>query len=164
MRLTAATASLLLLFPLSSTAAELVRHPLPNGSTFPIAAAVEVPAGVTTVYLSGTVPPVSDAAAPPNTVAAYGDTRTQTVSVLTAIAKQLGALGLGMGDVVKMQVFLVGDPAQEGRMDFAGFMAGYSQFFGTPEQPALPVRSTMQVAALANPGFLVEIEVTAVRR
>ena len=27
----------------------------------------------------------------------------------------------------------------------------------------LPARSTLQLAALANPGFLVEIEVTAVR-
>jgi enamine deaminase RidA (YjgF/YER057c/UK114 family) len=62
-----------------------------------------------------------------------------------------------------MQVFLVGDPKLDGRMDFAGFMQGYSRFFGTAAQPNLPARSTMQVAALANPGFLVEIEVTAVR-
>jgi len=68
-----------------------------------------------------------------------------------------------MGDVVKMQVFLAGDPAKEGKMDFSGFMEAYSQFYGTAEQPNLPVRSTMQVAALVNPSFLVEIEVTAVR-
>jgi enamine deaminase RidA (YjgF/YER057c/UK114 family) len=68
-----------------------------------------------------------------------------------------------MGDIVKMQVFLVGDPGHGNTMDFAGFMKGYTQFFGTPEQPKLPSRSTVQVAALANPGFLVEIEVTAVR-
>ena len=68
-----------------------------------------------------------------------------------------------MGDVVKMQVFLVGDPSRGGRMDFAGFMQGYTQFFGTVAQPHLPVRSALQVMALANPGFLVEIEVTAVR-
>ena len=123
-----------------------------------------VPAGATTVYLSGTVPPVADASAPANTPAAYGDTQAQTVSVLKAIATQLEALGLAMGDVVKMQVFLVGDPAMDGKMDFGGFMKGYSQFFGTDAQPNLPVRSTMQVAALANPGFLVEIEVTAVRQ
>ena len=116
-----------------------------------------------TVYLSGMVPPVADPDAAANTVAAYGDTRTQTVAVLRVIQAQLEALGLGMGDVVKMQVFLVGDPAKEGRMDFAGFMEGYREFFGTQAQPKLPVRSTMQVAALANPGFLVEIEVTAVR-
>ncbi len=153
----------LLLAPSLAPAQDVVRHKLPNNSTFPIAAAVEVPAGKTTVYLSGTVPPLADATAAKDSVAAYGDTHAQTVSVLTAIQTQLKGLGLTMGDVVKMQVFLVGDPAMEGKMDFAGFMRGYSHFFGTPEQPNLPVRSTMQVAALVNPGFLVEIEVTAVR-
>jgi enamine deaminase RidA (YjgF/YER057c/UK114 family) len=161
MRLLIAT---LLLLPSFALAAEsVVRHKLPNNSTFPIAAAVEVPAGKTTVYLSGTVPPVADPKAAKDSIAAYGDTHFQTLSVLTAIERQLKSLGLTMGDVVKMQVFLVGDPAQGGKMDFAGFMKGYSQFFGTEAQPNLPVRSTMQVAALANPGFLVEIEVTAVR-
>ena len=161
MRLLIAT---LLLLPSFAHASEgIIRHKLPNNSTFPIAAAVEVPAGKTTVYLSGTVPPLADPKAAKDSIAAYGDTHFQTVSVLTAIERQLKALGLTMGDVVKMQVFLVGDPAQGGRMDFAGFMKGYSQFYGTEAQPNLPVRSTMQVAALANPGFLVEIEVTAVR-
>jgi enamine deaminase RidA (YjgF/YER057c/UK114 family) len=42
-------------------------------------------------------------------------------------------------------------------------MEGYTQFFGTEAQPNLPARSVVQVAGLANPGFLVEIEVTAVR-
>ena len=158
-----AAALLLVLAPTFACAQDVVRHKLPNNSTFPIAAAVEVPAGATTVYLSGTVPPVADAAAPANTPAAYGNTQVQTVNVLKAIETQLKGLGLTMGDVVKMQVFLVGDPAMEGRMDFGGFMKGSSEFFGTAEQPKLPVRSTMQVAALANPGFLVEIEVTAVR-
>ena len=140
----------------------IVRHKTP-GSTFPIAAAVEVPAGRTTVYVSGKVPTVVDAAAPKDSVAAYGDTRTQTLSVLKVIEAQLKDLGLTMGDVVKMQVFLAGDPAKDGKMDFAGFMEAYSQYFGTEAQPNLPARSTMQVAALVNPGFLVEIEVTAVR-
>ena len=63
-----------------------------------------------------------------------------------------------------MQVFLVGDPAKEGKMDFGGFMEGYVKYFGKEAgQMNLPARSTMQVAALANPGWLVEIEVTAVR-
>ena len=101
--------------------------------------------------------------APPNTPAAYGDTQTQTAAVLDVIDRQLQALGLTMGDVVKMQVFLVGDADKDGRMDFNGFMDAYKRYFGTGEQPNLPARSTMQVAALANPGFLVEIEVTAVR-
>ncbi|MBL0163404.1 MAG: RidA family protein [Xanthomonadales bacterium] len=155
--------SLLLLVPAVASAADVIRHKLPN-STFPIAAAVEVPAGKTLVYLSGKVPSVIDSKAANDSVAAYGNTEAQTVSVLNAIRDQLSGLGLGLGDVIKMQVFLVGDPANSGRMDFAGFMKGYTQFFGTREQPNLPVRSAMQVAALANPGFLVEIEVTAVRR
>ncbi len=154
---------LLLLLPLAASAKDVVRHELPNGSTFPISAAVEVPAGKTMVYLSGMVAPVADASAPKGSLAAYGDTRTQTIGALTSIEKELKSLGLGMGDVIKMQVFLVGDPAKGGKMDFAGFMQGYTQFFGTKAQPNLPVRSALQVAALAGPGFLVEIEVTAVR-
>jgi len=145
-----------------SFSADVVRHKIPN-STFPILAAVEIPAGKTLVFLSGAVPPVSDPNAPKDTLAAYGDTKTQTVGVLTSIEKQLKGLGLGMGDVVKMQVFLAGDPAKGGKMDFAGFMGGYTQFFGTAAQPNLPTRSAMQVASLASPNFLVEIEVTAVR-
>ena len=155
--------SLLLLAPSFALAKDVIRTKLPNNSTFPIAAAVEVPAGKSTVYLSGTVPTAVDPAAARDSIAAYGDTKTQTISVLNVIKAQLEALGLGMGDVVKMQVFLVGDPGKDGKMDFGGFMEGYSAYFGTKEQPNLPVRSTMQVAALANPGFLVEIEVTAVR-
>jgi len=37
-----------------------------------------------------------------------------------------------------MLVFLVGDPANDGKMDFKGFMEAYTQYFGTPEQPNLP--------------------------
>ena len=155
-------ATLLVAATAPAVAADVVRHKIP-GSDFPISAAVEIPAGKTLVFLSGVVPPVADASAPKGSLQAYGDTKTQTIGVLTAIDKQLKGMGLTMGDVVKMQAFLVGDPAKEGKMDFAGFMAGYTQFFGTKAQPKLPSRSAMQVAALAAPGFLVEIEVTAVR-
>jgi enamine deaminase RidA (YjgF/YER057c/UK114 family) len=153
----------LLLLSSIATAQDVVRHKLPNGNPFPISAAVEVPPGKTLVFLSGTVPPVADPKAPKDSVAAYGDTKTQTIGALNAIKDELASLQLTLGDVIKMQVFMAGDPANGGKMDFAGFMQGYTQFFGTPAQPNLPVRSAMQVAALANPGFLVEIEVTAVR-
>jgi enamine deaminase RidA (YjgF/YER057c/UK114 family) len=143
-------------------AQDVTRYKLPN-SNFPISAAVEVPAGKSIVFLSGMVPPVVDPKAPKDSAAAYGDTKTQTIGALTAIQKQLQSMHLDMGDVVKMQVFLVGDEAHGGHMDFAGFMAGYTQFFGTKEQPKLPSRSAFQVAGLANPGFRVEIEVMAVR-
>jgi enamine deaminase RidA (YjgF/YER057c/UK114 family) len=146
----------------NAIAQEVIRHRTP-GSNFPIAAAVEVPAGKTIVFVSGMVPRVSNDQAPRNSIASFGDTKTQTVSVLQAIGESLARLNLSMKDVVKMQAFLVPDPAKENRMDFAGFMEGYTQFFGTAEQPNLPSRSVMAVAGLVNPGWLVEIEVTAVR-
>src|SRR5580704_5107180 len=153
----------LLLLSSLAGAQDIVRYKLPNGNPFPISAAVEVPAGKTLVFLSGMVPPVADAKAPKDSIAASGATKTQTIGALNTIKAELESMHLTLGDVIKMQVFMAGDPANGGKMDFAGFMQGYTQFFGTPAQPNLPVRSAMQVAALANPGFLVEIEVTAVR-
>ena len=145
----------------SACAQDVVRHKTP-GSDFPIAMAVEIPAGRKLVFVSGSGPGVSDKAAKPGTLAAYGDTATQTASTLEAIQANLKLLKLEMKDVVKMQVFLVGDPAKDGRMDFAGFMQGYRKFFGTAAQPNLPARTTVKVAGLPNPGWLIEIEVTAV--
>jgi enamine deaminase RidA (YjgF/YER057c/UK114 family) len=145
-----------------SLAQNVIRYPIPN-STLPISQAVELPANATLIYLSGQIPPVIDATAAPTSIAAFGDTQTQTVNILNHIQTILAGLDLTLGDVVKMQVFLVGDPAMDGAMDFSGFMAGYTQFFGTAEQPNLPSRSAMQVVGLVNPGWLVEIEVVAVR-
>ncbi|MDQ2065483.1 RidA family protein [Xinfangfangia sp. CPCC 101601] len=157
--LAAMVASLpVLAFP--ALAEGVVRHKTP-GSDFPIARAVEVPGGSTTVYLSGVVPAVAKADADPATAEAWGDTKTQTISVLTTIEATLKDLDLTMGDVVKMQVFLVAPDGQPA--DFSGFMEGYTQFFGTEAQPNLPSRSAMIVDALVHPQWLVEIEVTAVR-
>lgn len=155
-------AGILAVLALPAAAQEVIRHKTP-GSDFPIARAVEVPAGATTVYLSGMVPSVVDEAADKNSIKAFGNTKSQTETVFKGIEKALADLDLKMGDVVKMQVYLVGDPSMENSMDFSGFMEGYTQFFGTEAQPNLPSRSVMQVAGLANPGWLVEIEVIAVR-
>ena len=142
---------------LPAAQADVVRHPIPN-STFPIAQSVQVTGNVTTYYVSGQVPPVVNKDADPSSQQAYGDIKTQTV--LDRIKGILDGLGLGMGDVVKMQVFLVHNAAAP--MDFKAFMEGYTQFFGG-SQPNLPARSVVGIAALANPGFLVEIEVVAVK-
>jgi enamine deaminase RidA (YjgF/YER057c/UK114 family) len=144
---------------LNAARAEVTRYPIPN-STFPIAQAVQVTGNATTYYVSGQVPPVASKDADPASPQAYGDTRTQTVGVLSKIKGILEGLGLSMADVVKMQVFLVHSAAAP--MDFKAFMEGYTQFFGG-SQPNLPARSVVGVAALANPGFLVEIEVIAVK-
>jgi enamine deaminase RidA (YjgF/YER057c/UK114 family) len=158
MRIDSMMTVLALLIGVSTAQAEVVRHPIPN-SSFPISQSVEVSGNVTTYFLSGQVPPAVDKTADATTPQAYGDTKTQTVGVLNKIKGILDGLGLGMGDIVKMQVFLVNDSRSS--MDFKGFMEGYTQFFGG-DQPNLPARSVIGVAALANPGFLVEIEVIAV--
>jgi 2-iminobutanoate/2-iminopropanoate deaminase len=48
-------------------------------------------------------------------------------------------------------------------MDFQGMNEAYRMFFGTAENPNVVARSTVQVVALANPLYLVEIEVTAAK-
>ena len=144
-------------------AEDVVRTPLPDGSPFPISAAVTVPARFDTVYVSGALPSAINKDAPTGTAPVYGDMQTQTVSVLTSIKGTLARLGLGMGDVVKMTVFMVADPANDNKLNFPGLMAGYSQFFGSKEQPNKPARSAVQVAALVAPGALLEVEVIAAK-
>lgn len=138
---------------------------LPLGDPkFPIAAAVTVPAGYATSYLSGNLPDIANPDAPKGSVEAYGNTETQTASVLAKLGATLEKLGLGFGDVVSVTVFLVGDPAKGGAMDFAGMNAAFSKVFGSETQPNKPARSTVQVAALVLPGALVEIDLIAVQR
>jgi enamine deaminase RidA (YjgF/YER057c/UK114 family) len=145
-------------------AEDVVRTPLPDGNPFPISAAVTVAAGVDTVYVSGALPSAINKDAPKGTAPVYGDMETRTVSVLTSIKGTLAKLGLDMGDVVKMTVFMVADPANDNKLNFSGLMAGYSQFFGTKDQPNKPARSAVQVAALVVPGALLEVEVIAAKR
>jgi enamine deaminase RidA (YjgF/YER057c/UK114 family) len=145
-------ASLFALSHLAAAQTSVTRIPLPNNSPFPISEGVW--AG-DTLYLSGSI----DSSVAKGTP---GDTQAQTVNVLQSIQKTLAEQHLTLGDVVLMHAYLAGDPSKGGKMDFAGFMAGYTQFFGTKDQPNKPARSAMQVAALALPGALIEIEVVAV--
>src|SRR6195952_3362314 len=138
----------------------VVKHLQPNEKS-PIANGVW--AG-DTLYLSGQLAsPVTPADAAKGTEAVYGDTKTQALSALNKIQALLKEQGLDMKDVVKMTVFMAGDPALGNKLDFAGLQASYTQFFGTKEQPNKVARSAMQVAALAAPWALVEIEVIAVK-
>jgi enamine deaminase RidA (YjgF/YER057c/UK114 family) len=117
-----------------------------------------------TLYVSGQLAsPVTPADQAKGTPAVWGDTKTQALSALTKIEGILKEQGLSMSDVVMMHVYMAGDPANGGKLDFAGMNASYGQFFGTKDQPNKPARSAMQVAALANPLALVEIEVIAVK-
>ena len=122
------------------------------------------------LFLSGQVAAPLDPAKLPSpaammtlTPADYGDTRTQTISVLNKIKAALADHGYTMADIVKLTVFIAGDAAHNGRMDFDGMNMGFRQFFGTPDNPTTVARSTVQVSALAAPGFLVEIEAVAAK-
>ncbi|KSB90594.1 hypothetical protein AS593_21685 [Caulobacter vibrioides] len=146
-------------FAAPAFAQEIVRGGDPKSA---IASVVTVPAGYDTIYVSGMTPPVIDANA--TGVAKFGDTKTQTIGVIKRLEDALKSQGASLSDVVMMRVLLVGDPAKEGKMDFAGMMEGYKTFFGTAEQPNKPSRITSQVTALVADGMLVEIEVQAARK
>ena len=148
---------------LAQAGEKVERVPMANPD-IPISAAVSVPAGYDTIYVSGHIPKVAKPDAAKASIEMYGDTKTQTISALQQISDLLAAQQLSMADVVMLHVFLVGDPANGGKMDFAAMNAGYSQFFGSKAQPNKPARSTVQVVALAAPGALVEIEAIAVRK
>jgi 2-iminobutanoate/2-iminopropanoate deaminase len=73
---------------------------------------------------------------------------TQTEQCLKNIAAILEAAGSSLSHVLRCGVFLV-DMAEFPKMN-----AVYSQMFGENR----PARTTVQVAALPNPGFRVEID------
>ena len=154
-------ATTLLLGTAAVVNADVTRHPLP-GSDFPISQAVEVTADTAIVYHSGMTPRPANPDAERYSAEFWGDTEAQTLSVFNRLEESLKAKGLGFGDVVKMQVYLVA-PEAGGMMDFQGMMRAYRKFFGTEAQPNLPARSAFQVAGLAAPGMLVEIEVVLAR-
>lgn len=147
--------------PIFTTAqAATVEHKQAPGAM--IASAAIIPPGSTLYYLSGaTGAPIDpkDVESPD----AFGDTEAQTLSIFTRMKAQLADMGLTMGDVVKLTVFLVGDPRLGGKMDRDGMTRAYKKFFGTADQPNLPTRSAFQIAGLARPQQLVEIEAIAAK-
>jgi enamine deaminase RidA (YjgF/YER057c/UK114 family) len=124
----------------------------------PAAAQRIVPAGQTTYYFSGTTADPLNASNPND----RGTTVQQADNILTKLQAMLAKNNLTFGDVVAAHVFLVGDPAKGGEIDFAGLNSEWGKRFGTPDQPNRPSRSAFQVR-LPTPGALVEIELTAAK-
>jgi len=141
----------------AASAQNTKRIPLPasqnlSNSDLPISAAVW--AG-DTLYVSGWLDP---------DLKTHTDTKSQTVGLITDLQKLLTSQKLTLGDVVMMRVYLGGDPAKDGKADYAGMMAGYTQFLGTKDQPSKPARTTLQVVLPAGArGALIEIDLVAVR-
>ncbi len=114
---------------------------------------ITIPAGAETMYLSGSgARPLADGS--------WGDMRQQTINTFERFKQTLEAQGWSMSDIVQVRAFAV---AGEDGLDFAGFNEGYSQFFGTAENPNKPVRSFVEIADLVVDGWLVEIEIRAAR-
>jgi enamine deaminase RidA (YjgF/YER057c/UK114 family) len=139
----------------TAQAAELKRQ---GAATAIISRAVVVPAGATTLYVSGITPRPENFGAPAGTPQVWGDTKAQAITVFKQIEEIVKAEGFSMGDMAMLRVFLVADPKKNNQMDFTGFNEAYSQFFGTADQPNKPARITMQITQLVNPALLVEIE------
>lgn len=146
-----------LIVPLTVSAQGRKELPLPasqnpSGADLPIAAAVWTG---NTLYVSGWLDPE---------MKTDSDTKSQTVGILKDIQKLLASQNLTMSDVVSMHVYLGTNPATDGKPDFSGMMAGYTQFFGTKDQPNKPSRTTLQVVLpAAARGALVEIDLIAAR-
>ena len=78
----------------------------------PVADAVEAKGVVDTLYISGITPQPLN----PDRPSVRGDTRTQTLSILSQLGDILKAQGYGFGDVTMLQVYLVADPAKGGKL------------------------------------------------
>ena len=115
---------------------------------------IKIPAGAETLYLSG-------AGASTQADGTYGNMEQQTVNTFEKFKASLEEQGWSMSDIVQVRVF--GVAGEDGTFDFAGFNAGYQQFFGTEENPMKPVRSVVVISDLVVDGWLVEIEIRAAR-
>lgn len=154
--------------PSVTARAQAIERFLSSGSAPPsILEGVAIPANSDLLLLSGQTASLPDSpdrpVTPDVTKAQLGDTRTQTLNILGKIEATLVRRGYRMSDVVKLTVYLVGDPALGGTMDYAGMNEAYRQYFGAYANPNLATRATVQVVALAEPAFLVEIEAVAAR-
>jgi enamine deaminase RidA (YjgF/YER057c/UK114 family) len=143
----------------------VVRHPNADPASV-TSRAVEALPGAGLVFLSGQTPEPAAPEALRFSAAYWGDTETQTLATLAKLDRQLKGLGLSMADVVKLQVFLVGEPGVPGSGDSAGFERAYVHWSGASptNTMARPARTVVQVAALGHPGVRVEIDAIAVRR
>jgi len=115
---------------------------------------IKIPAGAETLYLSGS-------GASRKEDGSMGTMEEQTRSTFANFKTTLEAEGWSMSDIVQVRAFSVA--GEYGVLDFDGFNRAYREFFGSEDNPLKPVRSFVQIAGLVVPGWLVEIEIRAVR-
>ncbi len=150
-------AAVLLCGAVTAASAQGIQRIYGENAASPIAAAVSVPPGYTTFYISGALPkPVTPAAngQPAN----FGDTATQTRSVLDGLKAVMEKQGIGFGDVVAAHVFL------SETADFPAMNKVWATEFGTAAQPNKPARAAFRTYALVLPGADLEIEFIAAKK
>ena len=126
-----------------------MRHLAPSSVHSPVARyshAFEIPPGTRLILCAGQVGMTPDGSLPQGIEA-------QTEQCFRNIAAILAEGGMTLGDIVRLNVFLVR------REHYAGFSAGRDRHVGDPP----PASTLLFVAGLAHPDLLVEIEVTAAK-
>jgi enamine deaminase RidA (YjgF/YER057c/UK114 family) len=125
-------AHLLLIFLLALAAPPLHAHGIvrQQQAGLPIASSITVPEGSALLFVGGTLADVSNPEAPAGSAARLGDTAAQARSVLAKIEAELKTAGFAMGDIVKMDVYLVADPDKGGRVDAMGLTSAYLAYSG----------------------------------
>jgi enamine deaminase RidA (YjgF/YER057c/UK114 family) len=98
------------------------------------------------VFVAGCAPIMPEDAEPP------ADTYGQTRRCLEIVADALAGAGASLADVVRTRVYLT--PAA----DFEAFGRAHGEAFSTVR----PVNTTVIVAALVDPRWLLEVEVDAI--
>jgi enamine deaminase RidA (YjgF/YER057c/UK114 family) len=154
--------TLAIALPCATLTAQATDSVVFRGGGGPISSNVTVPASRTWFITSGTVAPVADSTAPAGSRARFGDTKTQGVGILRVLQRQLAGEGLSLKDVVMLRVYVAPDPTKGGQFDFQGWFDAYAEFFARADNPTRVTRSTVGVAALVRPEFLIEIEAVAV--
>ncbi len=118
---------------------------------------VTVAPGTEMLYLSGQLASPVDAAkskAPAEmTMADFGDTKTQTISIFTKIKGILAARGYAMSDVIKLTVFVTADPKMNGKMDFAGMNDAFTTDF-VAEGVAIQTMENIRQRGLIDTRFM----------
>jgi enamine deaminase RidA (YjgF/YER057c/UK114 family) len=172
---------------------------LPTDQPTPlIANGVSVGKNVELYFSSGIGPAARNPSAPAGSPERYLDpvqlpggltggvtvTEAQGLNALARIRENLESVGLDLGDVISMRVFL-DNPPDAPAADFAGWNRAFRQFFantnlvtgeplavplgtGAPAAPMVvnavrPSRTALEVGSLPVAGWLVEIEVVAQR-
>jgi 2-iminobutanoate/2-iminopropanoate deaminase len=102
-------------------------------------------AGHATIYVSGQV------AVDEQGAAVGDDVATQARVVFDRIGRHLNEFGATFDDVVKITTFLTS------MADYSAFSAVRSEYFAQRK----PASSTVEVSALSQPAFLIEIEAIA---